>query len=576
MTEKETEEKIRRAFSHAAPDELDRILAACTPYNSGVSRSAAKVLPAGSARIILDVNPSILLQVDEEETVTQAEALNEDGKKILAGLHLDGTPLSSAMEALVEALVSAGYVSEAQNSVLVSVADEDAEKETALQEKVSRIIADAVREDLAGSGTGASVIAQPFNERDEEAARLAAAYGISPGKAALILRMISKEGASMEEQSETQQKNTRQQFEDLAGASVNDIALLADEKPIKDETVTRIGRASEMAYIGHKGALEAALTYAGITMQQVRKQKVKIGRRKGRMIYKVKIKSHGRKYKYELDGRTGRMVRCKKNGGKKKPLRKYYKKLGKKQKRTYIAGGKMIMAATNNDPYNANAQVPVPEGAISEQAAKEAALNHAGVKESDTQYVYVHPEVDHGRVEHYDVKFTAGGMKYKYAIGLYDGAVLGRAVKDKVHKGKYVYEGNYHEHVGAPMGMVSQTAPVSGGAAPAAADEAPAADAAPARAAAPAAPAQAAAPAAPAAAQDTGTGDMLSEGDALDIALDHAGLTIENLIRWKIKLCTKHGRTVYRVKLKVPGYEYEIDVDAYSQSVTKAHKEIDF
>ncbi len=574
MTEKETEEKIRRAFSHAAPDELDRILAECTPYNNGVSRSAAVILPAGFARIILDVNPSISLQVDEEETIVQAEALNEDGEKILAGLHLDGKPLSSAMGALVDALVKAGYVSEVQNSVLVSVADGDAEKETLLQKKVSQIIADAVREDLAGTGAGASVIAQPLQEDNEEAARLAEAYGISPGKAALILRMINKEGASMEEQSETQQKDTRQQFEDLAGASVNDIALLADEKPIKDEAVTRIGKASEAAYIGHKGALEAALTYAGLTMRQVKKQKVKIGRRKGRMIYKVKIKACGRKYKYELDGRTGQMVRCKKNGKKKIRHKKYYKKLWKKQTRTYT-GGKMIMAATNNDPYNANAQVPVPEGAISEQAAKEAALNHAGVKESDTQYVYVHPEVDHGRVEHYDVKFTAGGMKYKYAIGLYDGAVLGRAVKDKVHKGKYVYEGNYHEHVGpamGTMGKVSQTAPVSDGAAQEAPEEA--AGQAPEKEAAPAA-APAAAPK-PAAAQDTGTGDMLSEGDALDIALDHAGLSLENLIRWKIKLRTKHGRTVYRIKLKVPGYEYEIDVDAYSQSVTKAHKEVDF
>ncbi len=566
MTDQETEEKIRTAFSHAAPDELDRILSACTPYNNGISRVDVSV-PAGFARIILDVNPSISLQVDDKETVSQVRALNEDGEKILCGLHLDGMSLSAAMEALVAAMVEAGYVSEAQNSVLVSVADADREEETALQEKVSRIIADAVREDLADTGADASVIAQPLNADDADLADLAAAYGISPGKAALIRRVINKEGASMEEQSEKEQKNTQQQFEDLANASVNDIALLADEKPVKDDTVTRIGRASDKAYIGHKKALEAALSYAGITMNQVKKQKVKIGRRKGRMIYKVKIKGRGGKYKYELDGCTGGMVRCKKNGKKKRYYKKFYKKMGKKYKRTYTGGTTMTMM--NNDPYQADVQIPMPEGAISEQAAKEAALNHAGVKESDTQYVYVHPEIDHGRVEHYDVKFVAHGMKYKYAIGLYDGAVLGRGVKDKVHKGKYVYEGNYHEHVGAPMGMVSQTAPVSDGAAPAA-DEAPAAQEPAAQAAAPT---QAQAPTE---AKDTGMGDMLSEGDALNIALNHTGLTMDNLIRWKIKLRTKHGRTVYRIKLKVPGYEYEIDVDAYNQSITKAHKEVDF
>ncbi len=547
MTDQETENKIRTAFTHAAPDELDRILSACTPYNNGIRSSAAGTVPQGSARIILDVNPSISLQVDEAETVTCAEALNADGEKILSGLQLDGTLLSEAMEALVAAMVQAGYVNEIQNSVLVSVADANAQKETDLQQKISRIIADAVQEDLADTGTGASVIAQPFDPEDPQLVDLASVYGISQGKAALIRRMVSKEGACMEDT-----KDTQQQFEDLANASVNDIALLADDQPVKDETVTRIGRASEKAYIGHKAALEAALNYAGITMKQVRKQKVKIGRKKGRMIYKVKIKGQGGKYKYYLDGRTGEMIRCKKDGKRKKRYKTFYKKRGKKYK-TYVGGGTIM---TNNDPYNANAQIPVPEGAISEQAAKEAALNHAGVKESDTQYVYVHPEVDHGRVEHYDVKFVAGGMKYKYAIGLYDGAVLGRGVKDKVHKGKYVYEGNYHEHVGQPMGTmgkVSRTAPVSDGAA---------------------------APAAPVTdmpgAKEPLTGDMISEGDALNVALNHAGLTMENLIRWKIKLRTKHGCTVYRIKLKVPGYEYEIDVDAYNQAITKAHKEVDF
>ncbi len=557
MTDQETEDKIRTAFSHAAPDNLDQILSACTPFNNGIVRSDVPESRVGFAQIILDVNPSISLEIDEAQTVSQAVALNADGGKILAGLNLTGRLLSVAMEAVIAALVEAGYVNADQNSVLVSVADADAGQETKLQDQVSQIIAEAVREDLKDTGADASVIAQPVNLEDEDLIRLAAAYGISPGKAALICKMLDREGETMEDK---EQKDTKQ-MEDLADASVNDIALLADEDPIKDDTVTRIGKASEAGYIGHKGALEAALTFAGLTMKQVKKQKVKIGRRKGRMIYKVKIKGRGGKYKYELDGRTGEMVRCKKNGKKTKQYKKYYKKLGKKYKIGYRKGGTITMM--NNDPNNANAQIPMPEGAISEEQAKEAALNHAGVKESDTQYVYVHPEIDHGQVEHYDVKFVAGGMKYKYAIGLYDGAVLGRAVKDKVHKGKYVYEGNYHEHVAPPMGTVSQTAPVTDTTLKA---EETAQAAAPAPAAAPA---QAAAPENP-------TGDMLSEGDALNIALNYAGLTMEDLIRWKIKLRTKQGRTVYRIKLKIQGYEYEIDVDAYTQAVTKAHKEVDF
>ncbi len=539
MTTQETEEKIRAAFTYAAPDELESILSMCTPQRNGTRHFVPEQRGRTFAQVILDVNPSVLLQVEEEDTIHHAQALNADGEKILEGLTLDGTSLDEAMDTLVSVMVDNGYLSEMQNSVLVSVADEDQEKQSALQDRVSQMIAEAVQADLADTGVGASVISQSVDTEDEELVRLADTFGISLGKAALIKRMM--EEAKMDEKDQ----------EKMANMSVNDMAILADEEPIKDKNVKKIGRASDKAYIGHKGALKAALAYAGITMKDVHKQKVKMGCKHGLMIYKVKIKGRGGKYKYYLDARTGEMVRCKKNGKGKKKYYKKYKKYGKygkygkhgkkywKYSQTYVGGG-TNMEIINNQPNETN--IPMPEGAITEQQAKEAALSHAGLKESDCAYVYAHPEIDHGRVEHYDVKFVSGGMKYKYAIGLYDGAVLGRAVKDKVHKGGYVYEGNYHEHMGGPMDANPDAAPA------AAADYA----------------------------ADPISGDMIGEDEALEIALGHAGLTMSNLIRWKIKLRTKHGRTVYRIKLKVPGYEYEIDVDAYSKAVTKAHKEIDY
>ncbi len=576
MTNEEIEEKIRSAFSQAAPDDLDKILSICTPMRNGRARTAdVEMTGRLFSEIILDVNPSICLTVDEGEKISHAVPLNEDGEKILSGLALDGTSLDIAVDALVSAMVDAGYLNEAANSVLVSVADDDTEKESILQKKVSQVIADAVRENLADTGADASVIGQPLNDHDEELARLADTYGISMGKAALIRRMIGKEDTKMEEKDK---KANEQEFKDMANMSVNDIALLEEEEPIKDDAVTRIGRASDKAYIGHKGALKAALSYTGMSMKDVYKQKVKMGRKKGLLIYKVKIKGRAGKFKFYLDARTGEMVRCKKM----KMKKKYYKKYGKKYYKykkyknykhykhynpSYTGGGSQMTTTENNSnntnyANNANysnyADMPLPEGAISPEAAKQAALSHAGLTENEVAYVNVHPEFHHGNGGHYDVKFVSGGMKYKYAIGLYDGAVLGRAVKDKVHKTGYVYEGNYHEHVGYPMKNAAA---------------APAGE--PAQSASGENPANAQAQSSPYAypPQD---GEMISEDEALNIAMEHAGLTMENLIRWKIKLRTKHGRTLYRIKLKIPGFEHEIDVDAYTKAICKDHKEVDY
>ncbi len=205
----------------------------------------------------------------------------------------------------------------------------------------------------------------------------------------------------------------------------------------------------------------------------------------------------------------------------------------------------------NTNGYENMNPFQMPEGAISEQQAVEAALSHAGLKESDTLYINCHPEIDHGYVEHYDVKFVADGMKYKYAIDIYTGKVLGRAVKNKRMKSGYVYEGNYHEHT-APVETVPEKTPD---------EENPKGET----------PAEGENPAA-----QNLTGEMLEEEDALAIALKKANLQEKDLIRWRVKLRTKHGRTVYRFKLKIYGHVYKVDVDAFSGSVTKVHEKIKF
>ncbi len=594
MTDKEIEARIRLAAEHAAPDDLDRILARCTEQNQKSAADMPHLSGRGAPvffRVILDVNPSVYLDVDDGERVLACMARNEEAAKCLEETDLTGLPLAEAVDAIVSRMTREGYLSETQNSILVSVQSGDAGAQEALQRKVSGLVEEAMEDSMRVSGEGIFILSQVVDEDDAELAELAGEYGISTGKAALIRKMTGE----------------NQTFADLAPLTVNDIALLAQERNWRDKTVTQIGHASDRAYIGHDGALLAAMEYSGVKAGKVKKRKVKLDTDKDRLAYKVSIKAKHGKYKYLLDARTGAVLACKeKNKHGKKYKYKYkgkkysYKTKGKKYKgRSYDMSGKKkknyYYYGTPGQPGAPGtaagapgaapaAPIQVPEGAIGEEAARQAALAHAGVPAAQTQYVNCTPQIGHGP-DHYDVKFVANGLKYKYAIGLYDGAVYGRAVKDKAHKGKYVYEGNYHEHF-APMGpgmtappAYAQSTPPVYGQASCAAPEA-AAEPAPEGEDAPCPPPtqQAATDPTPQAAPNPtpGNGGMISEQEALAIAMDKAGLVPENLIRWKLKLRDKHGSLLYRYKLKVPGYEYEVDVDAYTGNVTKFHRELDY
>ena len=60
---------------------------------------------------------------------------------------------------------------------------------------------------------------------------------------------------------------------------------------------------------------------------------------------------------------------------------------------------------------------------IGVEKAKEAALSHAGVAESDTVFLIAEADYDDGRKE-YEVEFYAGGTEYDYTIDAASGRVL--------------------------------------------------------------------------------------------------------------------------------------------------------
>ena len=272
MKEQDAEARLARAMEDAAPNRLDELLEvreearrqekivdiSAPPkkkrrrwQNFAAAVAAALVLVIGGGSFFgwryanapdslvdIDVNPSVQLTVSRNEKVLSCEALNADGAEIIDDMDLRGAQLNVAVNALIGSMVQHGYIDELKNSVLITVANEDAAKAQALQESLMADISGL----LAGESVDAAVMGQTITTRDQTLASQAETYGISAGKAALIQRILDTDPTLT--------------FESLAGLSVNDLNLLLQSKQADTSGMTVTGQASDKAYIGLEKARE--------------------------------------------------------------------------------------------------------------------------------------------------------------------------------------------------------------------------------------------------------------------------------------------------------------------------------
>lgn len=93
---------------------------------------------ARTIRIVtIDINPSIVLTVDEEtRTVLEAEALNPEGQELLDEVPVEGQPVEDAVGDLVDEAVDQGYIDpeDAGDAVAIGVSDPMTEEEPPAEE----------------------------------------------------------------------------------------------------------------------------------------------------------------------------------------------------------------------------------------------------------------------------------------------------------------------------------------------------------------------------------------------------------------------------------------------------------
>lgn len=218
ITESYLKERLKNAVEQILPDKAEEIWAQPVEKASGDEwfldgldrhvHTAAKVIKIVSAAaacfvigmfsyymivlqsqatVYLDVNPSIQFELNSREEVISAEAANQDGKIILEDMDLKHTDLDVAVNAIFGSMVKHGYLSQAENMVLLSVDSSNPNKSEKLRTEISKEISSCL-DSMVGS---ASVFDQDVYV-DDELKAMAEQYEITPGKAELIRKLTSE------------------------------------------------------------------------------------------------------------------------------------------------------------------------------------------------------------------------------------------------------------------------------------------------------------------------------------------------------------------------------------------------
>lgn len=248
--------------------------------------------------VSFDVNPSVELKVNKNKKIINTTPLNEDGKIVLADMNLKKVDLNVAVNAIIGSMLKNGYLTIDENSILISVKNDDVNKANKLKEEISK----EIDEILKASSIYGSVLSQAY-DKDSDAHELAIDNKISEAKAHLIKNIINTKIKDSNGNVYT--------FESLSKLSINELNLLLSEKKteIIDENTKKLGTASDSSYIGKEKAKNIALKNAGISAKNVKKIEIELDADDGIIVYDIDFIANNIEYEYEINAKTGDIIK---------------------------------------------------------------------------------------------------------------------------------------------------------------------------------------------------------------------------------------------------------------------------
>lgn len=159
--------------------------------------------------------------------------------------------------------------------------------------------------------------------------------------------------------------------------------------------------AAHMNYIGADAAKNMAAADAQVDTANASFSGANLGEKNGLSYYQVDFTANGREYHYAIDAMTGTVIE------------------------SSSAASAQQTTGTGQQAATAGQQAAAA-GQVDENQAKQIALDHAGVAESDTSFLWVKPDYEDG-VAVYEVEFyvASTNTEYDYEIEAATGSIRG-------------------------------------------------------------------------------------------------------------------------------------------------------
>lgn len=363
--------------------------------------------------IAFDVNPSLDLSVNRSERVLAVHARNEEALAVIGDMKLKGLDLDTAVNALIGSLVRQGYLSELKNVILITVDSKDPQAGIRLQERLSSEITSL----LEGFSLQGAILSQ-VHRPDRQDKDLADSYGISPGKAALIDRLVKEDPSLV--------------YKDLAALPIHELKLLMESRHSQLPGVQSKGEASKKDLIGEDKAKKIAFNHAGIREELLTALEIELDLEDGVLVYEVEFQTDDYKYEYEIGARNGQILDYEFEARKgKDPLRPPVTEPGQSESQT---------SPSSPSPSQGSA-----DNYIGQDQAVRIALDHAGFSRSQVKRLEVELKTKSGKTPYYEVEFEAGDYEYEYEIQAYSGKILEieKEVLDRTSVSQPAQSGSY-------------------------------------------------------------------------------------------------------------------------------------
>lgn len=400
MKPEEIKTRLRDEMADLAPDRLEDLLAACDaqpqehapqpapmpaprrPVWKPLAAAAVFVLLLGGifgyraldknvCTVTVDINPSVTLTVNRLGRVKAVDTGNADAAALLADVDLAGKRTQDALGTLADTLTDADYLTDADNTLLVTVDGTSA----ARAQKLGKAVYDAAQASAQKRQFSAAVLCQ--QAADAEQTRTDAdAWQVSPGKAALA------ETIALQTQLDTAQA--------LSALPVQDLLVLAETYDVTFDTAQLYGTVSRDGYRSEDDVRaivggDAAVDPAGYTQE--------LTQYGGRLAYRVRFAAADGEYCYTIAARTGEILDVQRP---EKPAK---------------------TPDTPDSPTDpADSEISISEAL--RRVLQELGVSLPEIRDVDVQRVHV------GGRDAYHITFTANGKPYSFYVDDHDGDIF--------------------------------------------------------------------------------------------------------------------------------------------------------